>query len=281
MTPIQQATFPAFHVTPCCLSLPVPYYDAGGITIYHGDNRQILPMLGRFDLLMADPPYGIGENSKQQKTRGLKANVKWKSNPGIAKDYGDFDWDKSPVEEWVMTLARSICEKQIIFGGNYYNLPPCKGPLIWDKENNGDFADGELAWNNLGTALRIKRHLWDGMRRKGGEDRHHPTQKPLEVIQWAIMQAGDVETILDPWAGSGTTGHAAKNLGKRCVLIEREERYCEIAALRLSQDVLQFSSDNAIGHPAATTDAGTQQRTLSPSDGPTCSMAELPTDSDS
>ena len=93
--------------------------------------------------------------------------------------------------------------------------------------------------------LRIKRHLWDGMRRKGGEDRHHPTQKPLEVIQWAIQQASEVETILDPWAGSGTTGHAAKNLGKRAVLIEREERYCEIAALRLSQDVLRFSSDNA------------------------------------
>jgi DNA modification methylase len=92
--------------------------------------------------------------------------------------------------------------------------------------------------------------MWNGMLRKGGEERHHPTQKPLEVIQWAIQHAGDVGTILDPWAGSGTTGHAAKNLGKRCVMIEREERYCEIAALRLAQDVLPLHAENnAIAQP--------------------------------
>ena len=226
---------------PCCVSLPVPFYDAGGITIYHADCRQILPMLGRFDLLMADPPYGINEGVKANKRATDGVN-----RPGGApKFFEASDWDKEPVPVWLMELAREMCEKQIIFGGNYYPLPPCKGPLIWDKENGEtDFADGELAWNNLGTALRIKRHMWNGMLRKGGEDRHHPTQKPLEVIQWAIMQAGDVQTILDPWAGSGTTGHAAKNLGKRAVLIEREERYCEIAALRLAQDVLNFDSHN-------------------------------------
>jgi DNA modification methylase len=217
------------------VSLPAPYYDRDGITIYHADCRQILPMLGRFDLLMADPPYGIGAS------KGTWGS----SNKGKVKDYGKSDWDNEPVESWVMELVRSRCEKQIIFGGNYYALPPCKGPLVWDKENTGDFADGEMAWNNLGIAMKIKRHLWNGMLRKGGEDRHHPTQKPLEVIQWAIQLAGDVTTILDPWAGSGTTGHAAKNLGKRAVLIEREERYCEIAVSRLAQDVLQFSPQNA------------------------------------
>ena len=223
--------------SPSCCLLPAPYYDRDGITIYHADCRQILPMLGRFDLLMADPPYGIdADNRKRILSRRKLA---------AAKDYGESQWDKEPVPAWLMELAREMCDKQIIFGGNYYALPPCKGPLIWDKENgDNDFADGELAWNNLGTALRIKRHLWNGMLRKGGEDRHHPTQKPLEVIQWAIMQAGDVQTILDPWAGSGTTGHAAKNLGKRAVLIEREERYCEVAAARLAQDVLPLFSDN-------------------------------------
>lgn len=219
-----------------CSWLPVPFYRDEYVTIYHADCRQILPMLGRFDLLMADPPYGIGEAKGRNKTRSCLAT---------SKDYGTATWDDEPVEEWVMSLARSICQKQIIFGGNYYALPPCKGPLVWDKENGeNDFADGELAWNNLGTALRIKRHRWHGMIRKGGEDRHHPTQKPLEVIQWAIQLAGDVKTILDPWAGSGTTGHAAKNLGKRAVLIEREERYCEIAAARLAQDVLPLHTTN-------------------------------------
>ena len=234
--PPQTAAGQSLGAMPCSW-LPAPFYRDEYVTIYHADCRQILPMLGQFDLLMADPPYGIGEAKGRNKTRSCLAT---------SKDYGTATWDDEPVEEWVMGLARSLCRKQIIFGGNYYALPPCKGPLVWDKENGeNDFADGELAWNNLGTALRIKRHRWHGMIRKGGEDRHHPTQKPLEVIQWAIQLAGEVETILDPWAGSGTTGHAAKNLGKRAVLIEREERYCEIAAARLAQDVLPLHTTNS------------------------------------
>ncbi len=208
-----------------------PYFQDDAVTIYHGDCRHILPTLGRFDLLLTDPPYGIdADNRKRILSRGKLA---------AAKDYGDSQWDKEPVPAWLMELARSITEKQIIFGGNYYSLPPCKGPLVWDKENGeNDFADGEMAWNNLGCALRIKRHLWNGMLRKGGEERHHPTQKPLAVIAWALSLAGDVASVLDPWAGSGTTGRAAKDLGKTAVLIEREERYCEIAAKRMEQQVL-------------------------------------------
>lgn len=212
-----------------------PFFEDQGITIYHGDCRHIMPLLPRFDLLLTDPPYGIGESSKRNASRGT-SSAKWKR--GAATDYGAFDWDREPVEEWTLALARSLCDKQIIFGGNYYALPPCKGPLVWDKENTGDFADGEMAWNNLGCALRIKRHMWNGFQRKGNEDREHPTQKPLEVIKWALSLASDVTTILDPWAGSGTTGRAAVEMGKRAVLIEREERYCEIAAKRLSQQVL-------------------------------------------
>ena len=211
-----------------------PYYDHGGITIYHGDCSQIVPMLGRFDLLLTDPPYGIGAS------KGTWGS----SNKGKVRDYGKSDWDNEPVEPWLLELARSRCDKQIIFGGNYYALPPCKGPLVWDKENTGDFADGEMAWNNLGIAMKIKRHLWNGMLRKGGESREHPTQKPLDVMAWALGLAGDVETILDPWAGSGTTGRAAKDAGKRAVLIEREEKYCEIAANRMSQEVLPLYCEN-------------------------------------
>jgi DNA modification methylase len=223
--------------------LPRPYHEEPAVTIYHGDCRQIMPMLGRFDLLMADPPYGIGAD------KNTRANTQHGKAKAPSRDYGAGDWDGKPVEEWAMMLARSICDKQVIFGGNYYALPPSKCWLVWDKENgeNG-YADCELAWSNLDKAVRMKKHLWHGMLRKGGEDRHHPTQKPLEVIQWAILQAGDVETILDPWAGSGTTGHAAKNLGKKAVLIEREERYCEIAARRLAQDVLPIYCPNSVHH---------------------------------
>jgi len=231
----------AFHAASGCV-LPVPYYDAGGITIYHGDCRQIMPHLKPFDLLMADPPYGVNIGGDLRKD-GTRANL-GRNGTAKRKDYGSLEWDQELVEEWVMSLARGICTRQIIFGGNYYPLPPTSCWLMWDKENTGEFADGEMAWTNLKKPVRIKRHLWNGMLRKGQEAKWHPTQKPLEVIQWAIQQAGDVETILDPWAGSGTTGHAAKNLGKRAVLIEREERYCEVAARRLAQDVLPLHTHN-------------------------------------
>lgn len=166
-----------------------PYYQHAGITIYHGDCREILPTLGSFDLLLTDPPYGIGESSKKNDSRGT-SSAKWKR--AQARDYGSFDWDKEPISADIVAAIRAPCKKQIIWGGNYYDLPPCKGPLIWDKENSGDFADGELAWNNLGCALRIKRHLWNGFQRKGGEPREHPTQKPLEVIAWALSLAQEV-----------------------------------------------------------------------------------------
>ncbi len=212
------------------MSLPKPYYQDDAVTLYHGDCREILPFLGRFDLLLTDPPYGIGEAKGRNKTRSCLA---------VSRDYGSATWDDAPPDPWVLEMARANCAKQIIFGGNYFNLPPCKGPLVWDKQNGeSDFADGEMAWNNLGTALRIKRHLWHGMLRKGGEERDHPTQKPLEIMSWCIGLAGDVQTILDPFAGSGTTGRAAKDLGRKCVLIEREEKYCEIAARRMAQEVL-------------------------------------------
>lgn len=221
--------------------LPAPYYQDSAVTIYHADNRHVLPFLGRFDLLLTDPPYGLGEGKKTKRSATSKlAEQRNGSRLWVAaKDYGQSEWDDEPASDEVLALARSCAEKQIIWGGNYYSLPPCKGPLVWDKENGDtDFADGEMAWNNLGCALRIKRHLWNGMARKGREDRWHPTQKPLDVITWALSLAGDVQTILDPWAGSGTTGEAAKLMGKTAVLIEREERYCEIAAKRLAQEVL-------------------------------------------
>lgn len=111
---------------------------------------------------------------------------------------------------------------------------------MWDKENGDcDFADAELAWTNYGTAVRLKRHLWNGMLRKGRERRDHPTQKPLEVMSWAILKCpGEPKLILDPFMGVGTTLRAAKDLGRQAIGIEREERYCEIAVKRMAQEVL-------------------------------------------
>jgi len=218
-----------------------PYYQDSSVTLYHGDCREIVPTLGRFDLLLTDPPYGIGAASVR--FYGLKQR---KNSAAPPRDYGDSSWDAAPVSDELLSVVRQQCGKQIVWGGNYFNLPPCKGPLVWDKQNGGTaFADGEIAWNNLGCAVRIFRLLWAGML-KGGEARGvprvHPTQKPVELMNWCIGLAGDVQTILDPFAGSGTTSRAAKDLGRKAVLIEREERYCEIGAKRMSQSVLDFGT---------------------------------------
>lgn len=223
-----------------------PYYQYGGITIYHGDCRELLSACIRpgeeFDLLLTDPPYGIGESSKKNATRGKPFSGKpqgrnTRGTPIPPRDYGEYDWDQEPPSSEMLQLLIRSADKAIIWGGNFFELPPCKGPLIWDKENSGDFADGELAWNNLGTALRIRRHLWNGMLRKNQEERFHPTQKPLDLMLWCLSLVPEAKTVIDPYMGSGTTLAAAKLKGLMAVGIDREERYCEIAANRLAQEV--------------------------------------------
>jgi len=210
------------------------YYQDSAVTIYNGDCRQILPALGEFDLLLTDPPYGIGadKNKRANKKHG-KAKV-------ASTDYGAGNWDDSIVEFWLIAQAIAKSKNQIIFGGNYYDLPPSPCWLVWDKQNgDNNYADCELAWTSYSYAVRMRSHLWHGMLRKDKEQRFHPTQKPLEIMTWALTFAGeDAKTIIDPFAGSGTTGRAAKDLGRQAVLIEREEKYCEIAAKRMAQEVL-------------------------------------------
>lgn len=214
-----------------------PYYmdEDRGIAIYHGDAAQVMPFLGRFDLLLTDPPYGIGE--------ARSGNVS-RSNLAVATDYGDSAWDDRPVEKWLLEEAVSLARWSIVFGGNYYELPPSRGWLVWDKDNGeSDFADCELAWTNLDRAVRRLKWRWHGMIQELAgskkEPRWHPTQKPLEVMKWAISMAPEeCSTILDPFMGSGTTLVAAREMGKRAVGIEREEKYCKAAVDRLAQGLL-------------------------------------------
>jgi site-specific DNA-methyltransferase (adenine-specific)/modification methylase len=137
----------------------------------------------------------------------------------------------------MIAAIRNFSKWQIIFGGNYFQLPPSSCWLIWDKLNSGDFADCEMAWTNLKKAIRIKRHRWNGMIREGGEERvGHPTQKPLELIIWCIGHVEIATTILDPFTGSGTTGVACIRLGRKFTGIEIEEKYCKIAADRMQKE---------------------------------------------
>jgi DNA modification methylase len=215
-----------------------PYYEHAGITIYHGDCREVLPDLPRFDLLLTDPPYGIGADAQMHKQGGTQ----WGKSLAPRKHYAATNWDTAPPDESLLQLMLLKASKQILWGGNFFRLGPTSCYLVWDKLNGtNDFADCELAWTNLDKAVRIKRHMWNGMLRENDEPRYeHPTQKPLEVMLWCIQQAGDVQTVIDPFMGSGTTLRAAKDLGRRAIGIEIEEKYCEIAAKRLGQEVFSW-----------------------------------------
>ena len=190
-----------------------------------GDCLEVMPLLGEVDAVVTDPPYGIGESSKKNQSRGTLAPP---------RDYGDFDWDRTTCDE-AIDFAISIAKKSIVFGGNYYNLPPTSCWLVWDKQNGGnDFADCELAWTNLNKAVRRIYWRWNGMIRRGDDVRQHPTQKPEGVMSWCIehLPAG-TETILDPFMGSGTTLVACAKLGRKGIGIELDPEYFEIACKRV------------------------------------------------
>ena len=199
-----------------------------GIEIWLGDCRVVLPIIGRVDAVVTDPPYGIKEAAGKNASRG---------NMAIARDYGDDGWDDQPADEAV-ALAVSSARHSVVFGGNYYTLPPSSCWLVWDKVNGeSDFADCELAWTNLPKAVRRIRYMWHGMLRANGEARgDHPTQKPIGVMSWAIghLPSG-VDTICDPFMGSGTTGVACVNLGRKFIGIEREPKYYDIARRRINE----------------------------------------------
>ena len=197
----------------------------GDATLYLGDCLEILPTLDKVDAVVTDPPYGIGEAAGKNKSR---------TNLATAIDYGFSDWDDKPVHE-AIPLILKVAPEVIIFGGNFYEVPPSSCWLVWDKENTGDFADAELAWTNIKGAVRLKRFMWNGMLRARGERRgDHPTQKPITIMEWAIQQCKkDPQTILDPFMGSGTTGVACANLGRKFIGIEIEPKYFDIACERI------------------------------------------------
>ena len=206
-----------------------PYFtdSTGTITIYHGDCREILPSL-KADVVVTDPPYGIGYEASRY------ANAR---HAGIMTGDGE-EFDPSVLIELSMP--------SVIWGGNNFaHRLPRGGWLCWDKRTH-EAADAilgapfELAWCSIPTKFKIIRCLHGGaVNADGPGPRFHPTQKPLAVMRWSITQLPD-GSVLDPFMGSGTTLRAAKDLGRRAIGIEIEERYAEIAAKRLAQEVLPF-----------------------------------------
>jgi len=185
------------------------------------------------DLVLTDPPYGIGEAAGKNKRRSKLA---------IAKDYGDSDWDDEPIGADKIAELMRVGKNQVIFGGNYFELPPSPCWIVWDKNNSGDFADCELAWTSFESAVRKFKWTWNGMiqeNMKQKEIRHHPTQKPVDLMRWILenySKEGDL--ICDPFMGSWTTARACKDLGRDFIGFELSEDYCKVGEERLRQEVL-------------------------------------------
>ena len=206
-----------------------PYFDDGhGIQIFLGDCREILPTLPKVDLVLTDPPYGIGARMQ---------GGTWATRGGIYDAMQD--WDLKPVDNATLAMVIDWGKQAIIWGGNYYSLPPMRCWLAWMKIDNmgpnGTMADFELAWTNIDFVSKS----FNEIRNPDGK-RCHPTQKPISLMKWCLNFRGEPQTILDPFCGSGSSLVAAKLQGKKGIGIEISEHYAELAANRLRQSVLNF-----------------------------------------
>lgn len=216
---------------------------AEGVELYLGDCAEILPTLSRVDYIVSDPPYGINAADGIGK---------------VTKEGSDFrgkeQWDSKPPTKNDFDILLNKSKYQILWGGNYFELPPSKCFLVWDKIQPEDFtlAMAEQAWSNLDIPAKLFR--WKSMSINDGAPKHHPTQKPLRLMEWCISLLPKIGTICDPYAGSGTTGVAALNLGHKFIGIERDKLYFDIACRRISK---ALSEQNLfIDKPNATSEGG-------------------------
>ena len=186
----------------------------GDCRLLLGDCLEIMPLLGPVDAVVTDPPYGLGK-----RMRG-----RW-----VAKDeFSRFlKWDLAANQAWIEAIL-ALSKPTIIWGGNYFAMPPARCWLIWSKVNAvPTMADAELAWTNLDKpAKRFDAPV-------GRVEFGHPTTKPLPLIQWCLGFLPNARTIIDPFMGSGTTGVACAKLGRKFVGIEIDEVYFDISCKRI------------------------------------------------
>jgi site-specific DNA-methyltransferase (adenine-specific)/modification methylase len=196
----------------------------GDATLYLGDCMDILPTLPKVDAVITDPPYGLNiaaQPFKHQRMNGAEKK----------------DWDESAPSKLMLNEILEKGDKSILWGGNYFLLPPSRCWLVWHKPDGPQsFSRVELAWTNMD---KLAGYFQWTIAATNPERVGHPTQKPLALMKWCIDQAGNPESILDPFMGSGTTGVAAIQMGRKFIGIEREPKYFDIACKRIQQAVAQ------------------------------------------
>ena len=192
----------------------------GDCTLHLGDCRDILPTLGPVDAVVTDPPYGIARIWQGGSGHG------W--GKARAQTAERNDWDGAAPDAETLALILSLGKQHILWGGNYFDLPPSRCWLVWNKPERGfTLAEAELAWTNLDTVVRVV----DAPRSE--PDRLHPTQKPVAVMAFSVAKTKG--TVLDPYMGSGTTGVACARAGRRFVGVEAHEPYFDIACRRIEE----------------------------------------------
>lgn len=217
-----------------------PYYQHAGVTIYHGDCREILPTLAKSEVLLTDPPYGIG----------LDCDYSKRANKVIAAlRYPPLRHDTAPMDFRFLWSSATI---SVIFGANNFPQqlpfePRRDGWIVWDKRTN-EAAD-KILGSPFETAVVLGRRLYKiirllhcGVISHAHEKRIHPTQKPSELMARILTFFPHAQSVIDPFMGTGSTLVAAKNLGRTAIGIELEERYCEMAAEAVAQEVFEFDS---------------------------------------
>lgn len=206
----------------------------GACELYLGDCMDIMPTLGKVDAVVTDPPYGYGYKPNRN---GSINSASFKRNFGpediLIGDTGNMDFDPRPF--------LPIAEEHIWWGGNCYSdkLPNEKGWLVWFKADGNtkiDQGHAELAWTNLGCAIRGLNHRWCGMVKDSerGDTALHPTQKPIAVMEWCLSYI-DGQIVFDPFMGSGTTGVACVKKKKTFIGCEMSEKYFDIACRRIEE----------------------------------------------
>lgn len=183
------------------------------MTLWLGDCRDVLPVLGKVDAIVTDPPYGIGISL----------------NP-IRQAHEPTDWDGLRADDTTIGNLIAISREQIIWGGNYFYLPPSRGYLVWDKKQPRDFslAMCEMAWCSRDMNAKMFSFCVTNYAKL------HPTQKPVQLMEWCLEFIPDCRLVCDPFMGAGTTGVACVNMGRLFVGIEREPKYFDIACRRIS-----------------------------------------------
>jgi site-specific DNA-methyltransferase (adenine-specific) len=192
-----------------------------------------------FDLAIVDPPYGIDIAKKGKIGSGQKAK---------ATDYGAKEWDSKPPNKDFFVELKRISKNQIIWGANHFieNIPKANSScwVVWDKLNTGNFADSELAYTSFKTSVRNYKCKWNGMFQydmKNKEKRIHPTQKPIRLYEWLLMNyAKEGDKILDTHLGSGSIAIACHNLGFDLTACELDKEYYDAAIKRIEQHKAQI-----------------------------------------